>query len=74
MLAVKKADDGIGLFFAHNTESFVSRFPKHMRLSTNLTQAVASMAAGDVEPLTVMSRSKRNGVVAQGGIMIRSRK
>lgn len=71
---MKKTDDGIGLFFAHNTESFVSRFPKGMRLSTNPTQAVGSMAAGDVEPLTVMSRSRRNGVIAQGGIMIRSRK
>ncbi|KAJ6134030.1 hypothetical protein N7523_000352 [Penicillium sp. IBT 18751x] len=58
ILAVKKTNEGIGLFFAHNTESF----------------AVASMAAGDLEPQTVMSRGRKNGSIAQGGLMIRPRK
>ncbi|KAJ5587295.1 uncharacterized protein N7459_003060 [Penicillium hispanicum] len=55
IMAVKKTEDGIGLFFAHNTESF----------------ALASMSNRDTKPNCVMSRNQNRAPVAQGGLMIR---
>ncbi|KAL1953889.1 hypothetical protein VTO42DRAFT_2075 [Malbranchea cinnamomea] len=51
LMAVKKTKEGIGFFFGHNTESF----------------AVASMSSADNVPWCLMSRSKGDGKVAQGG-------
>ncbi|KAJ6108714.1 hypothetical protein N7512_008551, partial [Penicillium capsulatum] len=56
ILAVKKTVDGIGVYFAHNTDSF----------------ALASMCNGyDLKPQCLMSRSPAKGIVAQGGLMFR---
>ena len=55
VMAVKKNNDGLWLHFAHNTDSF----------------ALASMSSDDVEPWSVMSRSKLGGTsggnVTSGG-------
>lgn len=58
MLSVKKTVDGAYLYFGHNTDSF----------------ALASMHADEVKPHCTMSRSKGNGVIAQGGRAIRYRR
>ncbi|KAJ5279364.1 hypothetical protein N7478_004736 [Penicillium angulare] len=55
LMAVKKTKDGIGLFFAHNTESF----------------ALASLSSCDTVAQCVMSRNPKRAPVAQGGLMIR---
>ncbi|KAJ6036879.1 hypothetical protein N7540_001158 [Penicillium herquei] len=55
LMAVKKTDDGIGLYFAHNTESF----------------ALASFSNKDKKPQCVMSRNPTKAPVALGGLMIR---
>ncbi|EEP80366.1 conserved hypothetical protein [Uncinocarpus reesii 1704] len=51
IMAVKKTNKGIALYFGHNTDSF----------------AIASMTTEDPEPCCLMSRNKGNGKVAQGG-------
>ena len=58
ILSVKKTNDGAILYFGHNTDSF----------------ALASMHADEQKPVCTMSRSKGNGVIAQGGRMIRFRR
>ena len=58
ILSVKKCKDGVWLYFGHNTDSF----------------ALASMHSDEVKPLCTMSRSKGNGVIAQGGRGIKYRK
>ncbi|KAJ5106969.1 hypothetical protein N7456_003644 [Penicillium angulare] len=55
LMAVKKSCDGIGLFFAHNTESF----------------ALASLSSNDTVAQCVMSRNPKKASVAQGGLMFR---
>ncbi|KAJ5086533.1 hypothetical protein NUU61_007840 [Penicillium alfredii] len=55
IMAVKKTEDSIAFYFAHNTDSF----------------AIASMSMKDSKPACVMSRTKRRGIIAQGGSMIR---
>ncbi|PGH26964.1 hypothetical protein AJ80_01348 [Polytolypa hystricis UAMH7299] len=51
IMTVKKTKDGIEFYFGHNTDSF----------------AIASMHSKDADPVCVMSRSRGNGKVAQGG-------
>ncbi|KAL4784948.1 nucleophile aminohydrolase [Aspergillus varians] len=51
IMTVKKTVDGIYLYFAHNTDSFV----------------LANMSSEDKRPSSVMSRSNGNGSIAQGG-------
>ena len=58
VLSVKKSKDGTFLFYAHNTDSF----------------ALSSMHSDELRPVCSMSRSKGNGVIAQGGRSVRSRK
>ena len=58
MLSVKKTKDGAYFYYGHNTDSF----------------ALASMHSEEVRPVCTMSRSKGNGVIAQGGRSIRHRK
>ncbi|KAJ5697710.1 hypothetical protein N7488_011394 [Penicillium malachiteum] len=55
LMAVKKTVQGIGLYFAHNTESF----------------AIASFTSRDKKPQCVMSRNPNKAPVAMGGLMIR---
>ncbi|OCL04621.1 N-terminal nucleophile aminohydrolase [Glonium stellatum] len=58
ILAVKKTRDGVGLYFAHNTDSF----------------ALASMHSDESSPVCTMSRSNGNGSIAHGGRQMRYRK
>lgn len=58
VLSVKKSKDGTFLFYAHNTDSF----------------AISSMHSDEARPVCSMSRSKGNGVIAQGGRSVRSKK
>ncbi|PGG95214.1 hypothetical protein AJ79_10188 [Helicocarpus griseus UAMH5409] len=51
VMTVKVTKEGIAFFFGHNTDSF----------------ALASMSSTDSEPKCLMSRSKGNNKVAQGG-------
>ncbi|OJJ50904.1 hypothetical protein ASPZODRAFT_55003 [Penicilliopsis zonata CBS 506.65] len=51
LMAVKKTNDGVFLYFGHNTDSF----------------ALASMSSEDSQPACVMSRSNGSGTIAQGG-------
>nr|POE72434.1 putative beta-galactosidase a [Quercus suber] len=55
MLTLKKSNHGIYLYYGHNTDSF----------------ALASMHSDESKPICTMSRSKGNGVIAQGGRAIR---
>ena len=55
VLSVKKTRDGTYFYYGHNTDSF----------------ALASMHSEEVRPVCTMSRSKGNGVIAQGGRSIR---
>ncbi|KAJ5629579.1 hypothetical protein N7528_003236 [Penicillium herquei] len=55
LMAVKTTVHGIGLYFAHNTESF----------------AIASFTSRDKNPQCVMSRNPNKAPVAMGGLMIR---
>ncbi|KAJ5897832.1 hypothetical protein N7504_008120 [Penicillium tannophilum] len=55
LLAVKKTNEGIALFFAHNTGSF----------------AIGSLSSRDEKAQCVMSRNPSHAPVAQGGLMIR---
>ncbi|KAL8798068.1 MAG: hypothetical protein Q9182_006979 [Xanthomendoza sp. 2 TL-2023] len=55
VLGVKKTNDGIWLYFAHNTDSF----------------AMASMSSEESKPRSVMSRSKENNRVVSGGRSIK---
>lgn len=57
ILSVKKTKDGAYLYFGHNTDSF----------------ALASMHSEEVKPVCTMSRSKGNGIIAQGGRAIRKK-
>lgn len=57
ILGVKKSKDGIYFYFAHNTDSF----------------AIASMHSEERKPVCVMSRNARNGSLAQGGRLCRSK-
>lgn len=58
VLCVKKTKDGINLHFAHNTDSF----------------AIASQNADEHRPVSTMSRSQGNGMVALGGRPMRPRR
>ena len=58
VLCVKKTRDGEYLYYGHNTDSF----------------ALASMHSDEAKPVCTMSRSKGNGVIAQGGRAIRKKK
>ncbi|KAL2829923.1 nucleophile aminohydrolase [Aspergillus cavernicola] len=51
IMTVKKTVDGVYLYFAHNTDSFV----------------LANMSSEDKKPSSVMSRSNGHGSLAQGG-------
>ncbi|KAL8996751.1 MAG: hypothetical protein Q9169_003822 [Polycauliona sp. 2 TL-2023] len=55
VLGLKKTNDGIWLYFAHNTDSF----------------AMASMSSEESKPRSVMSRSKESNKVVSGGRAIR---
>ncbi|KAL8681602.1 MAG: hypothetical protein Q9186_002271 [Xanthomendoza sp. 1 TL-2023] len=55
VLGAKKTNDGIWLYFAHNTDSF----------------AMASMSSEESKPRSVMSRSKENNKVVSGGRSIK---
>ncbi|KAF2859271.1 asparaginase family protein, partial [Piedraia hortae CBS 480.64] len=55
VLSIKKCNNGAYLYFGHNTDSF----------------ALASMHSNEVRPTCTISRSKGNGVVAQGGRVCR---
>ncbi|RMZ69081.1 threonine aspartase [Pyrenophora seminiperda CCB06] len=54
ILGVKKMQNGMLLYYGHNTDSF----------------AMASMASDDDRPVCSMSRSNGNGQIAQGGRML----
>ncbi|KAL8934614.1 MAG: hypothetical protein Q9216_005815 [Gyalolechia sp. 2 TL-2023] len=58
VLGVKKTNDGVWLYFAHNTDSF----------------AMASMSSEESKPRSVMSRSKDSGRVVSGGRSIKYRR
>ncbi|KAL9027212.1 MAG: hypothetical protein Q9196_004237 [Gyalolechia fulgens] len=58
VLGVKKTNDGVWLYFAHNTDSF----------------AMASMSSEESKPRSLMSRSKDSGRVASGGRSIKYRR
>ncbi|KAL8666636.1 MAG: hypothetical protein Q9168_007427 [Polycauliona sp. 1 TL-2023] len=55
VLGLKKTNDGIWLYFAHNTDSF----------------AMASMSSEESKPRSVMSRSKEHNKVTSGGRAIK---
>ncbi|KAL4931557.1 threonine aspartase 1 [Aspergillus undulatus] len=58
IMTVKKTIDGIYLYFAHNTDSFV----------------LANMSSEDKKPSSVMSRSNGHGSIAQGGKAFRTKR
>lgn len=58
ILAVKKTKHGVYFYFGHNTDSF----------------ALASMHSDERKPVTVMSRAKRSGHIAQGARKCRARR
>ncbi|KAK3677982.1 hypothetical protein LTR78_002077 [Recurvomyces mirabilis] len=58
ILSAKMSQDGIWLYFGHNTDSF----------------ALASMHSDESRPVCTMSRNKGNGSIAQGGRAIRFRR
>ncbi|KAL2853232.1 nucleophile aminohydrolase [Aspergillus pseudoustus] len=58
IMTVKKTIDGVYLYFAHNTDSFV----------------LANMSSEDKKPSSVMSRSVGHGTIAQGGKAFRTKK
>ncbi|KAL4904914.1 hypothetical protein BDW74DRAFT_23656 [Aspergillus multicolor] len=58
IMTVKRTVDGIYLYFAHNTDSFV----------------LANMSSEDKKPASVMSRSNGHGSIAQGGKAFRIKK
>ncbi len=72
ILGVKKTVDGVCLYFAHNTDSFVSL--SILRKCSQLAkreQAVASMATSDKDPRSVMSRGKGDSKVTTGARMVK---
>jgi taspase (threonine aspartase 1) len=73
IMAVKSNTDGIALYFAHNTDSFVSSTKLQLMnwFADNISQALASMSSKDEKPSCVMSRNRQKGLVAQGGTMYR---
>ena len=58
ILAVKKTKHGVYFYFGHNTDSF----------------ALASMHSDEYKPVTVMSRAKQSGHIAQGARKCRARR
>ncbi|KAL3472122.1 nucleophile aminohydrolase [Aspergillus californicus] len=58
IMTVKKTVDGVYLYFAHNTDSFV----------------LANMSSEDKKPSSVMSRSNGHGSIAQGGKAFRTKR
>ncbi|KAL2821654.1 nucleophile aminohydrolase [Aspergillus granulosus] len=58
IMTVKKTIDGVYLYFAHNTDTFV----------------LANMSSEDKRPSSVMSRSVGHGTIAQGGKAFRVKK
>ncbi|KAL2864658.1 threonine aspartase 1 [Aspergillus lucknowensis] len=58
IMTVKKTADGVYLYFAHNTDSFV----------------LANMSSEDKKPSSVMSRNNGHGSIAQGGRAYRTKK
>ncbi|OJI96110.1 hypothetical protein ASPVEDRAFT_119001 [Aspergillus versicolor CBS 583.65] len=58
IMTVKQTIDGIYLYFAHNTDSFV----------------LANMSSEDKKPSSVMSRSNGHGSIAQGGKAFRMKR
>ncbi|KAL8904636.1 MAG: hypothetical protein Q9171_006982 [Xanthocarpia ochracea] len=82
VLGVKKTTDGIWLYFAHNTDSFVSHVPmpihtysretmQHLQRYILTAQAMASMSSEESKPRSVMSRSKESNKVVSGGRSIK---
>ncbi|KAL3464251.1 nucleophile aminohydrolase [Aspergillus heterothallicus] len=57
IMTVKRTIDGVYLYFAHNTDSFV----------------LANMSSEDKKPSSVMSRSVGHGTIAQGGKAFRTK-
>ncbi|KAF2002904.1 N-terminal nucleophile aminohydrolase [Amniculicola lignicola CBS 123094] len=58
ILCIRKTSSGIELYYGHNTDSF----------------AMASMHSDELRPSCAMSRSKGNGMIAQGARMLHFRK
>ena len=72
ILGVKKTVDGVYLYFAHNTDSFVSALHvKNRPKQADRFQAVASMGTNDKEPRSVMSRGKGDSQVVHGARVIK---
>ncbi|KAL8850371.1 MAG: hypothetical protein Q9221_004691 [Calogaya cf. arnoldii] len=65
VLGAKKTNDGIWLYFAHNTDSF--HLPRYLLTE----QAMASMSSEESKPRSVMSRSKESNRVVSGGRSIK---
>jgi taspase (threonine aspartase 1) len=71
VVIVKKNNFGMELYFAHNTDSFVSHHPYKIELDIDHTwQALASMSSNADKPSCLMSRGAR-GTIAQGGCRIK---
>lgn len=70
IMTVKQTVDGIYLYFAHNTDSFVSAgiFSALWSIANGgLLQVLANMSSDDKKPSSVMSRGNGHGSIAQGG-------
>ncbi|KAI9787195.1 MAG: hypothetical protein M1839_003430 [Geoglossum umbratile] len=81
VMAVKKTRDGVFLYFAHNTESFVSSetslisdFEFYKLFADVLAKALASMHSEESNPVCVMSRGRNTGAVSLGGRAARYRR
>lgn len=72
ILGVKKTVNGAYLYFAHNTDSFVSTLKvEEITKQADRSQAVASMGTNDKEPRSVMSRGKGDSQVVHGARLIK---
>lgn len=72
ILGVKKSVDGVWLYFAHNTDTFV-RFSAEIPCAQLMLelQAIASMGSDDSKPKSLMSRSKGDNRIITGGRSIK---
>ena len=72
---MKKTTDGVWLYFAHNTDSFVSQSFQKVCLRDNFvmltSQAMASMSSEESKPRSLMSRNKGDSKVISGGRSIK---
>ncbi|KAL8776205.1 MAG: hypothetical protein Q9213_008355 [Squamulea squamosa] len=71
VLGVKKTNDGIWLYFAHNTDSFIVESVENSTRYILTKQAMASMSSEESKPRSVMSRSKETNKVVSGGRSIK---